>query len=147
MALKLLSNSGFHNVTPKEVDSYEDKGTVISQSVKGNAEKVDVETEIILEVSKGPEETTAPPPTETDPEPTVVYVEKQLMIALPADRTEAYELCLKQGDENVLDPLVIEDVTQTELEVILVGTGVARYDIYINNEFYDKIYVDFTETE
>jgi len=146
MALKLLSNSGFHNVTPKEVESYEDEGTVISQSVKGNAEKVDVETEIILEVSKGPQETTVPP-TETDPEPTVVYVEKQMMIALPTDRKEAYELCLKQGDENVLDPLMIEDVTQTELEVVLVGTGVARYDIYINNEFYDKIYVDFTETE
>ena len=157
-AIKLLKASGFENVECRPVESNEEKDTVISQSEKKNT-KVDVTTLIILEISKGPEETTVPPTTEpevtepptTEPEPTETEptvpaaVTKKFYIQLPTGMTAAYELRLKQGDVDVLDPITIEDLTLTQIEVELTGTGVQTYILYVNGEAYgDPIVIDFT---
>ena len=52
---------------------------------------------------------------------------------------------LKQGDVDVLDPITIEDLTLTQIEVELTGTGVQTYILYVNGEAYgDPIVIDFT---
>lgn len=51
-ALTILNASGFKNVTIIEVESEEDEGQVVNQSVEKNTD-TDVTEEIILEVSKG----------------------------------------------------------------------------------------------
>lgn len=51
-ALKELTDLGFHNVEPEYLESKETKGNVIGQSVERN-EEIDVDTPIILQVSKG----------------------------------------------------------------------------------------------
>lgn len=51
-ATSALSAAGFKNVEIREVDSEEEAGTVISQSIKANTE-IDVTTTVLLEVSSG----------------------------------------------------------------------------------------------
>ena len=61
-ALKVLTPLGFKNVRFEEVDSNKPEGEIVRQSIPKNEKNVDVTTEIVLELSKGPEETE--PPTE-----------------------------------------------------------------------------------
>ena len=56
-AKELLGQAGFSNIKTEEVESLKPKGEVIHQSAAKNAE-IDVNTEIVLQISKGPEETT-----------------------------------------------------------------------------------------
>ena len=128
-AEKLLNSAGFNNLKFNEVESSEPAGQVISQS-EGENEEVEISTQIILEVSKGPQ---------------ITLVSKTITITLPADMTEPYYLTLKQGDVEVYESILIEDVTQTQLNVTLEGIDIQRYDLYVNDEKYgEPIYVDFT---
>ncbi len=142
-AVKILYGNGFKNLRYEEVESSKPKGEVVRQSINKN-EEVDVTTEIVLEISLGPVETTVPPTTQpevTDPE----LVTKKITIMLPTGMTEPYELALRQGEVDILDPVTIDDVTQTELIVELTGFDIQRYQLYVNDEPYgDPIYVDFT---
>ena len=61
-ALKVLTPLGFENVRFDPVDSNKPEGEIVYQSVPKNQKNVDVTTEIVLEISKGPQETE--PPTE-----------------------------------------------------------------------------------
>ena len=58
-AYKELTDAGFLDVYPEEVESNEPAGTVLAQSVAQNTE-IPINEEIILEVSKGPKEVTMP---------------------------------------------------------------------------------------
>ncbi|MBR3974085.1 MAG: PASTA domain-containing protein [Oscillospiraceae bacterium] len=125
-----LESLGFKNVTFEEVENNAEKGEVLKQSVAKNT-KVAVDTEIVLTISKGP----AP----TDPP----EVTKEIVIKLPADRTEAYVVGLYLNGKMILDEQLIEPGT-TSITVKLTGTGVQEYDLYINRQPYEKIKVDFT---
>ena len=141
-ALTVLSASGFDNVEPMEVESNRPKGEVLTQSVQKN-EKVDVNTQIVLEISMGPAETTAPETTEATTTPTQPVSTKRQTIILPVDRTETYELSIKQDGVDILDPTPMEPTAES-VDVELTGSGVQYFDIYIDGVYYQTIKVDFS---
>ena len=149
VAYKMLTDAGFTNVNPKEAYSEEDKEEVIDQNIPYNTE-IDVTTEIILTVSKGPEPTEPPTekptekPTEapTDP-PEPEEITRHVTFDLPADMKENYVLGLYKGGNPVLEPTEVVAGTK-EITVELTGSGVQSYDLYINDEFYKTEKVDFT---
>ena len=143
-ALTLLTARGFDNVLPQTVESAKPEGEVVSQSIPKN-EEVDVTTQIVLEVSKGPAQTSEPTsePTEsTEPTP----VEKRVVLTWDAEMTEPFVLSLRQGSEKVVDDITLEAGTK-QIEVVLTGTGIQKYRLYINDAPVsdEYIYVDFTE--
>jgi len=134
-AIDRLHNYGFDNVKEEYVESNAPKDEVIGQSVEGG-EQIDVLTQIVLTVSEGPKETEAPT-TEPEPQPKTVRV----TITLP-EREEAYVLSLRQNNQDVTEPATILPGT-ADITLELTGTGVKTYKLYINDEFYDSIDVDF----
>ena len=138
-AVKRMNDYGFTIVDEEYVESDAPKDEVIAQSITGGTQ-VDVKTRIVLTVSKGPKETqpptTAPPETEA-PEKTL-----PLTITLP-QREEAYILTLMQNGQNVIEPITVSP-GEHNVTLELTGRGVQRFDLYINNEFYDSIDVDFS---
>ena len=130
-AMTVLTTAGFTKVTPIEVESEEEKGTVISQSVK-DGQKVDVTVQIILEVSKGPEETV---PRE---------VEKLVTLQWDNEMTEDFVVSLWQNGEKIVDDQTLKAGTRST-EVLLKGTGIQKYQLQINGEVVKEIYVEFTE--
>lgn len=145
-AYETLKDAGFTNITSEEEESSEPKGDVIRQSAK-RGDMVAVTEKIVLYVSKGVEETTAPTtepttaPTETTA-PEDVEVTKTIELKLPA-REESYSLEAKMNGEPVADPIEIEPGT-TSQTISVTGTGVKYVEIYINGEYYGTEKVDFT---
>ena len=143
-ARKMLSDLEFSNVTvEEEYHESVEEGKVIRANIR-TGDKIDVKTEIVLTVSKGPEPTepptTVPPeteppetePTETEP-PQEVTID--VVISLPADRTEAYKLTIMLGSGvTVLDNYEIQPGT-TSITVSMTGSGTMTYEIYINGEY------------
>ena len=125
-----LESLGFKKVIYEEVENNAEKGEVLKQSV-AKGDKVAVDTEIVLTISKGPAPTEPP------------EVTKEIVIKLPTDRTESYVVGLYLNGKMVLDEQLIEPGTAS-ITVKLTGTGVQEYDLYINREPYEKIKVDFT---
>lgn len=153
-AIGVLNSSGFKDVVYNEVESNKPKDTVISQSEPKNTE-VDVTTRIVLEYSSGPKETTAPtttppttteettaptttPPVTTEPLVTMIY-----KLTLPTGMTEPYVISLRQNGQRVVDDYVAQP-DETVVEVELTGSGVQRYELYVNDKPYSKVDVDFT---
>ncbi len=130
-ALALLHAAGFDYVTPLEVESEEEKGVVINQSVPEN-QMTDVTVQIILEVSKGPEVT----------EPALT--EKIVDLKWDLEMTEPFVVSLWQGDVKILDDQTLQAGVQGT-QVLLSGTGIQKYQLKINGEIVDEFYVDFTQ--
>ena len=147
-ALKLLAERGFTNVVTLDTASEKPKGEVISQSTEKNAE-IDVNTEIRLEISEGPEpsvdpteDTTKPTtgtPTETtapaEPAPT------RVTFSLPV-RTTTYYLTILQNETVIVDNVEIAPGS-SGYEINLFGSGTVNYDLYIDGEFYQTQRVEF----
>ena len=121
-ALQELDVCGFKNVGSKEVESDQPKGTVVKQSVDANVD-TDVTTAIELEVSIGPK------------------IKKTVVIDLPADLTEAYQLTVIHLGETVVD-MEIQPGTAT-IAVDLLGRGESTYEVYIDGIDYKTDKVDF----
>ena len=148
-ALDLLESKGFTNVVSIDVESDESKGKVVSQSAEKNTE-LDVNTEIRLEISEGPEPTeestteatqapTAPPETQTTPtEPSPVNV----TFSLPV-REEAYYLSILQNGTEIVSNVEIAPGSNGYV-LALTGSGVQTYDLYINGQFYQTQRVEFS---
>ena len=148
-ALDLLESKGFANVVTIDVESDEPKGKVVSQSAEKNTE-LDVNTEIRLEISEGPEPTeesttettqapTAPPETQTTPtEPSPVHV----TFSLPV-REEAYYLSILQNGTEIVSNVEIAPGSNGYV-LALTGSGVQTYDLYINGQFYQTQRVEFS---
>ena len=148
-ALDLLESKGFANVVTIDVESDEPKGKVVSQSAEKNTE-LDVNTEIRLEISEGPEPTeesttettqapTAPPETQTTPtEPSPVHV----TFSLPV-REEAYYLSILQNGTEIVSNVEIAPGSNGYV-LELTGSGVQTYDLYINGQFYQTQRVEFS---
>ena len=132
-AEKLLNSAGFKNLKFNEVESDKPAGEIVSQSEVENTD-VEVTTQIILEVSKGPKVE----------EP----VKATTKITLPTGMTEEYYVSLRQGNVEVLDNYPVTDMTLTEITVELEGIGTQYYDVYIitsaGEEYFDTVKVDFT---
>ena len=148
-ALDLLESKGFTNVVSIDVESDEPKGKVVSQSAEKNTE-LDVNTEIRLEISEGPEPTeestteatqapTAPPETQTtSTEPSPVNV----TFSLPV-REEAYYLSILQNGTEIVSNVEIAPGSNGYV-LALTGSGVQTYDLYINGQFYQTQRVEFS---
>lgn len=138
-AKELLGQAGFSNIKTEEVESLKPKGEVIHQSAAKNAE-IDVNTEIVLQISKGPEETTGPTQATTpkDPnEPVTIGVQ----FSLP-ERDEPYILSIFLNGKEVIESREIVPGTSSFV-CDLTGTGTQTYDIYIDGEFYQSKEVPF----
>ena len=147
-AIDVLRGIGFKNVDYEPVESNREKDEVVRQSVERGT-SLDVKSKIILYVSQGPAETTAPttepttePPTEPSTDPASITVTKTITLQLP-ERTEAYTLQLRYNGEPVTDSTVVGPGT-TSIQVQLTGKGVQYYELYINDEYYGTEKVDFT---
>ena len=144
----ILNKNGFYNLQWVPVDSTAPRGTVLSQSVAANVE-VDVTTLIVLEYSTGKDPTeitdpTAPTGDHTEPPmPGQTTITKTL--ALPSV-DESYILRIEMGGVVVQPDLWIHP-GQTELILELTGSGTQYCVVYINDEIYDTIAVNFEADE
>ena len=147
-AKEWLGQLGFTNVHTVVVRSDEPAGEVISQSVVKN-KLVDVTTEILLQVSEGPDETESsgesgkkPVPEETQEPMTASYA-----FALP-QRDDVFILSIYQvdGDERIgiIEAQEIAPGTASFF-VNLTGTGTQIYEVYIDGELYRTQEMVFTE--
>ena len=140
-AIGVLKANGFTNIKHVSVESNEDKDSVVKQSVPEGFE-IEVTAEIILEYSKGPKETTAPPTSEpttgSDVNVTIPYT-----LALPTGMTEPYSLMLKKNGTDVMPEPYIAQPTETSIVVELTGSGVQTFELYVNGEYHSEIKVDF----
>ena len=145
VAQKLLNQLGFEKIRTRTVESDKPKDTVVYQSEKHNAE-IDVNTEILLEISEGPEETepttqpTQPPtvpPTEAPP-----TVTTNVTFRIPV-KDAMYVLTVQQGGVQVVGPTQIQPGTGS-ITVALTGIGTQSYDIYVDGIPYDTQTVEFS---
>jgi serine/threonine-protein kinase len=138
-AQETLNDAGFNNVRTKYVESDEDADKVLKQSVAAKTE-VDVTTEIVLTVSKGPKEETGETTSPEEPtEPQEVTI--PVSISLP-ERQEAYVLSIYHNGSEVREATQIPPGT-TSFSIQLTGIGKQSYDLYINGTFYKTIEVEF----
>jgi len=164
-AKKTLEDLGFDgsNISFERKDSKADKDEVIEQPYE-RGEKVDITSKIVLVISKGnkdekpkdeqqeddPVEDYYPPyePEQTPEQPpssgTVVNKNKtkSAKFTLPTDRTEQYLLGIYNNGKQVIEDTIISP-DRTEIDVVLTGSGIQSYDLYINNQFYKTVKVDF----
>ena len=130
MAEKLMNGSGFFNVTFEEVESNEEAGKVIDQSVIAGIE-VDINTQMILKVSKG-----APPvidgPTTPPTDPEENYVEKIVLQSLPKELKEDAVLSIWRGTTQVASREVFAGTTAVELK--LRGEGKVTFTAMLDND-------------
>ena len=118
-ALDLLEYAGFTKVKyDTYVTSNEPKDTVVTQSVKKD-EEVALDTEIVLELAKGPAEST-----------------KNYTFALLENMEEAYKVKIinKSTGKAVYEGTV--PAGQSSVTVQLTGAGKQTYEIYINDLYF-----------
>ena len=147
VAENVLNQLGFDVIRTRTVESEKPKDTVVYQSEE-HGEEIDVTTEILLEISEGPEETepptteppTAPPTTEPPTEPPTVLT--NVTFLLP-ERDAMYVLTVYQGGVEVVGATQIQPGT-TSFTVALSGIGTQTYDIYVDGIPYDTQTVEFS---
>ncbi|MBQ7415703.1 MAG: Stk1 family PASTA domain-containing Ser/Thr kinase [Oscillospiraceae bacterium] len=157
-AVSILEANGFKNIIPNPVNSDRPEGEVVGQSVE-KYEKIDVTTEIVLDVSNGiPEEPDVTEPSEpdvtepsepevtepiipepSDPEPTQVTIDYVFVVP---GRAESYQLSIKLGDTLIVENMTVESETTT-VQLTLTGNGTQNYDLYIDGEYYATETVEF----
>ena len=169
-AKKTLEDLGFEssNITYERKDSKADKDEVISQPFE-KGEKVDITSKIVLVISKGnkddktnneqskneaeddyyydsyvPDASPVQPPASD----TVVNKNKtkSATFNLPKDKTEQYLLGIYCNGKQVVEDTIISP-DRTEIDVVLTGSGIQSYDLYINNQFYKTVKVDFNSND
>ena len=126
-----LTDLGFTNIDFEREESDEPKDTVIAQPIKKGT-KIDVTTRIVLTVSKGPKET----------EPEQKEVTKDVSIDLPQERTEDYTVSIHCGGKVVIEDRPVTAGT-ISIQVTLSGKGTQHFDVYINDNYYKTVKVEF----
>ena len=131
LATKLLSGSGFQNVEAVPVDSSEEEGTVVHQSVLANIE-VDVNTTIILQVSKGNQTSTPTDPSDpTEPTEPKDYVEKTVDLKFPEEVKKDGVLSIWYGTQLLEERDVFAGTLGIELK--LKGENVMVFTAMLDN--------------
>ena len=69
-------------------------------------------------------------------------VTKKVKFPLPTDRSEKYLVSLYLNGMQVIEDTMVSPGT-AELDVVLTGSGTQTYVMYINNQEYKKVKVDF----
>ena len=132
-AYDVLKTAGFVKTPIIEYDFSDtiEKDRVMLQSVKENTE-VDVNTEIVLTISKGPQ-----PPT-----PTTQTV--SISIIPPADLEvgSTYDADLVTGGETV--QIITLNADQTSVAVTVEGIGTVVYELYYNGTVIGSTTVEFS---
>jgi beta-lactam-binding protein with PASTA domain len=137
-ARETLNAKGFNAISTQE--EYSDTvaaGKVIRTNFVADDE-VSVTSRIILTLSKGPEPTEPPATTQPTEPPEIT---KSIVIALPTDRTEEYNLSIEFEEEMVVN-IQIAPGTAT-YEFTLSGRGTGEFAIYIDGELLRTEKVDF----
>ena len=150
VALQVLEQLGFNNVTVHKVESQRPRDQVLYQSEKKKAE-IDVTTEIVLEISEGPKETVAPEtkPTEHRPEPTeeeITEPEEVTMLvsfSVPT-RVTMYGLTILRKDTG---DIIVNNVEipagSDHYEVMVTGSGVQEFRLFVDGVEYETQRVNF----
>jgi beta-lactam-binding protein with PASTA domain len=139
-AEKILNNNGFKNLQWVPVDNLAPYGTVLSQSVTANTE-IDVNTLIVLEYSTGK----APEPTNPSEPGIPEQKEIEYSFVLPSV-AESYTLRIETDGQVILAETTIQP-GQTEWTMVLTGSGIQVYTLYVNSEIYETVTVDFESYE
>jgi len=135
-AYDCLTDLGFTKISYERGDSDEPKDEVIEQPYKKGT-VLDVTTKIVLTISKGPK-ATEPPATEAPRE-----VTKKVTIELPADRTADYRVSIHYAGKVVTEDIPVSGGT-TSVEVTLTGAGTQHFDVYIDDNYYKTVKVEFS---
>ena len=137
-AVKRLNDAGFTMVDEEYVYSEEPENEVLHQSISQGTE-IDVNTKIILRVSKGPEPTEEVTVPTEEPDRSVT---KTVKILLP-EYEKAYELTIWLDGKQVREPIVIQPGV-TEIEVEITGVGRQTYILKKDGvEMEQKLEVNF----
>ena len=145
-AKELMTQQGFKNVRYEQVDSQKPENEVIYQSVAKNKE-VDINSEIIVHYSKGPQEVQeTKPPVETIPGSSTDKFSMTVTFSVP-EREEEYRLdiCLGGTNDVLISKMIAPGSTSTYVE--LTGRGLVAYDLYVNGEYFETKSIEFTEVE
>ena len=126
LATQLMNGSNFFNVSYEMVDSNEEAGKVIEQNVMAGI-KVDVTTQIVLKVSRGPQ--TSEPPVTEPPEDN--SVEKTVTVELPELEKDCV-LTIWVGTEQVDMREVFVGTYAVELK--LRGEGLVTFTAMLDND-------------
>ena len=150
-AKELMEQQGFKNVRYEQVESQKPRDEVIYQSVGKNKE-VDVNAEIIIHYSEGPQEvpeTTEATllPTENISDNETNKIEITVTFAVP-ERDEEYRLDICQaGTREVLASKMVTPGTSS-VYVRLSGRGMVAYDLYMDGDYLETTNnIKFTELE
>ncbi len=131
-AQKLLNANGFKDLVFEEVESNQDKGTVVHQSEAPQTE-IDVTTQIILQISLGPAETTVPTePTEPTVPPTQPpeLTEKIVTVVLPEEMLEPYTVSVWLEGEMLQIRKIPVGTLSTQF--VVRGLGIVEFEIRLN---------------
>ena len=143
-AIEILKGDNFTNYEIEPVESDEPKDTVIEQSVAPKTE-VDVNTKIILKVSKGKTQVVEATKTVTIPIPTAQELGADGI--LESDYTDEagnvnLSLVLKQNG-TVVHTAENLNFSSPALIVTLKGAGQVDYELWVNGNAFSVITVDF----
>ena len=139
LAQKLLDQLGFQNLRIEEAESLKPKNQVIYQSVVADKE-IDVDSEIIIHYSMGPEETEE---TEETVETTSPLVTIPAIFNVPV-RDVDYTMELYENSTQELVYTQVVSAGESTVTVELTGRGTVSYSLYADGEFIrDDIVVEF----
>ena len=149
-AKELMTQQGFKNVRYEQVESQRPKDEVIYQSVGKNKE-VDVNSEIIIHYSEGPQE--IPQPTQSpviqpeNPGSSTEKIEMTVTFGVPEKDVEyRLDICLA-GTREVLASKMIAPGTGS-IYVQLSGRGLVAYDLYVDGNYLETTKpIEFTKVE
>ena len=145
-ARELMEQQGFKNVRYEQVDSQKPENEVIYQSVA--KKDVDVNAEIIIHYSKGPQEMQQETTPATDPVTGGVTDKFSMTVTFSVpEREEEYRLdiCLGGTNDVLISKMISPGSTSTYVE--LTGRGLVAYDLYVNGEYFETKSIEFTEVE
>ncbi|MBQ6720236.1 MAG: Stk1 family PASTA domain-containing Ser/Thr kinase [Oscillospiraceae bacterium] len=148
-AVELLKTKGFEKVRTITVESEETAGTVVYQSETAG-EEIDVNTEILLEISQGPAETQAPAttqPPEQTPEPTPTETQgnwsvQSISFALPV-RDTSYTVVVYRDGVPITGEYTINPGTDVFSLGEVEGYGTVIFDLVIDGVVYSSKPVEF----
>ena len=142
-AITILRASGFKNVRYESVASSKERDIVVRQSVPANHE-VDVNTEIVLQVSMGPSSqggSSLPVIPEVDPD--LKYKIVTVEIPENADFLEKYVVGIWLNGEVLDEQEVIEGAKSVQFEVS--GKGIVTFTVDFNGLSRQQLEVNFDE--
>jgi beta-lactam-binding protein with PASTA domain len=143
-AIEILKGDNFTNYEIDPVESDEPKDTVVEQSVAPNKE-VDVNTKVVLKVSKGKAQTTPVTKNVTIPIPTAQELGEDGF--LESDYKDASGNVILNL-ELKLNGVVVHtaqnlNFSSQPVTVSLKGTGTVEYELWVNGRAFSGITVDF----